>query len=364
MSSFRTLRSFRTLSAVAVAALVSAACGSDGPTYPSVFEPDVLRDQVGSAEAALEAPASASFIMSGYAIDDALFDLGGGALLTAPALMLEAEATGPARLAARVRQQVELRSADAIPAIALGRTFVWDDETSGYIMSELTGAPANGVRFHLYLMDAETELPVLPLVQVGYADLTRTVSNDRVTARVEVWTGTVTPAKVIDYSATISGSVTAPAFTVLGFARNAADSLAFNLTTTFSLANETVTVDWRTALPSRGLTSRLRQTISFADEDLSFGLEAWVQSSSGRVDLIGTVHAMQPSTLQVRVNGRLFATIAFDAMSEAPPTITNAGGEPLTAAEEQALAEIFDWFADSFEVYAVLLSPVSTLLDQ
>jgi hypothetical protein len=361
MSSFRSLRS---LTVVAAAAILASACGSDGPTYPTVFEPDVLASDVQAAASALGAPAAQSFVASGYAIDDALFGLDGGAFLTAPALMLENEAAGASRVATRILRTAELRTADAIPAAALGKTFTWDSDLGVYVESELTGAPANGVRFHLYLMDAEFETPVLPLVQTGYVDLTRTVTNDRATARVQVYTGTVNPSKVIDYSATISGSVTAPTVSVLGFAKNAADSLGFVLTTSISAASETITVDWRTALPSRGLSSRLVQSFSFAEQNVTFAINAFVQSASGRVDLIGDINLAEISTLQVRVYGRQFATLTFDPNAETPPTFLNASGQPLTAEEEAALEQIFEWFSESFEVYAVLLSPVTVLLDQ
>jgi hypothetical protein len=360
----RSFRSLRSLTVVATAAILATACGSDGPTYPTVFEPDVLSSDVQAAASALGAPAAQSFVASGYAIDDALFGLDGGAFLTAPALMLESEATGPSRVATRILRSAGVRTADAIPAAALGRTFTWDADLGAYVVSELTGAPANGVRFTLYLMDAEFGTPVLPLIQTGYADLTRTVTNDRATARVQVYTGTVNPSKVIDYSATISGSVTTPTVSVVGFAKNAADSLGFVLTTSISVASETVNVDWRTALPSRGLSSRLVQTFSFAEENFAFSMNAFVQSASGRVDLIGTINLSQISTLQVKVNGRQFATLTFDPNAQTPPTFLNASGQPLSAAEAAALEDIFEWFSDSFEVYGVLLSPVSVLLEQ
>lgn len=359
MRSFRALRS---VTVVAAAAILTTACGSDGPTYPTVFEPGVLASDVQAAGSALGSPAAQSFVASGYAIDDALFNMDGGAFLTAPALMLEDESTGPARVAARILRSAEVRTADAIPAAALGRTFVWDTNLGQYAVSQLPGAPANGVRFQLYLMD-EFESPIVPLVQTGYADLTRTVTNTRATARVQVYAGTVSPVKVIDYSATISGSVTNPTVSVIGFAKNAADSLGFVLTTTISAASESIVVDWRTALPSRGLSSRLVQTLSFANEDFAFSINSFVQSASGRVDLIGTINMSQISTLQVRVNGRQFATLRFDPNAQTPPTFLNSAGQPLSAAEEAALEQIFEWFSESFEVYGVLLSPVSVLLD-
>lgn len=352
---------------VLVAAGVLAAGCSDGPTYPKMFEPNELGDQVASANSALQAPASQSFGALGYAIDDALWTADGGALVQGTAMLLMEEAPSPAKLASRLRASMELRTADAIPAPVLGKTFEWDTEAGRYAISDRAGAPANGVRFILYAADPDLEEPILPLTEVGYADLTRGGTTNRPTARVQVFSGGVSPIKVIDYTASASGSLSTVTFTVSGFAKNAADSLGFDLGTSFSFANETIQVDWRTTLPSRGLSSRMRQTIAFSigeeEFDLNFSLNAYVRSSSGQVDMVGQVNALTQSTIAVRVNGRTFATLTFNAVSGEPPTIVNAQGQPLTPAEEAALRQIFSWFSDSFQIYATLLAPVGTLMD-
>src|SRR5690606_23880081 len=109
--------------------------------------------------------------------------------------------------------------ANAIPAGALGKTFTYDPESQQYTPSAITGAPANGVRFQLYAVDPTDGMPVEPLVEVGHVDLTRSANANEANARVEVFQGTSTPTKVLDYSATVGGSATAPRITLEGFAQ-------------------------------------------------------------------------------------------------------------------------------------------------
>lgn len=364
----RTVRSLRALAALALVTLVATACGDDGPTYPSVFDPAALQSELGSAEAALTAPATRSFSLVGYDIDYALLQLGGGgAALDLPALLLAEEgATPSARVVERARLLTdgELRTAAAIPPAALGGTFEWDVTTDQYQLGDREGAPANGVRFILYAIDPITDRPAEPLVEAGYVDLTRSATTNSATARVQVFGGTVNPVKVLDYSASIEGTVTVPTVRVSGFAKNASDSLNFSLTTSVSLAAQSITLDWRTSLPTRDLASRVRQTISGDDEGpASISLDSWIQSANGRVDLDGVVNEATGGTLVVRVNGDVFAQMTLAASEDTDPVITGATGAPLTAEEEELLRRIFLWFGESFLVYLTLLAPVGTLLD-
>ncbi len=292
---------------------------------------------------------------------------GGGAVLELPALLIAEGSTMPSvRVATRVRTMIgsEARTASAIPAPALGQTFEFNPTTDEYEMGERAGAPANGVRFVLYAIDPVTERPVEPLVETGYVDLTRTATNSSATARVQVYGGGATLVKALDYSATVAGTVTVPTVRVVGFARNAADSLGFSLVTGVSLASQSVTIDWRTALLSRGLTSRLRQTIGAgpADEPV-FTIDAAIQSPNGRVDLDGSINGLSGGSLAVDVNGRNFATMTLTGGEDEDPTIVNGQGQPLTAGEEAVLRQIFVWFAQSALVQLSLLAPVGTLLD-
>ncbi len=356
------MKTIRSTASVLLAALIVGACSDDGPTFPTSFEPVELQNDLGVASEAANAPAAASYAALGVSIEDALFSAGGGvALMDAPALLMQGPLTPTAELRARVARSADMQMADALPAEALGVTFVWDIETSQYIASDATGAPANGVRFALYAINPLTQLPAEPLNEIGYADLTVTGLGDNATARVQVWSEGVSATRVLDYSAHVEGNQSSVTIEVAGYAKNAQDSLAFTLSTGVSLETEALTVDWRTTLPSRGLVTRLIQTLSF-DETIEMTIDAAIVSPSGRVDLDGTITDLDGGSLAVKVNGATFATMTLSTSDDVEPTIVNASGDPLTAEEEQTLAQIFEWFSGAIEVFLNLLSPVSVLL--
>ena len=105
-----------------------------------------------------------------------------------------------------------------IPEEYAGVTFVYDVETDGYVGSELTGAPANGVRFILYAVNPVTGTPVEPLVEVGYADFTVTETASSGTVHVIVVSGGVTYR---DYAVTAAGGVSSLTVTIDGYAAGA-----------------------------------------------------------------------------------------------------------------------------------------------
>lgn len=59
---------------------------------------------------------------------------------------------------------------------APGTTYEFDTDQYVYVASARTGAPAEGVRFILYELDA-TSQPAIPLVEIGYADFVCTATS-------------------------------------------------------------------------------------------------------------------------------------------------------------------------------------------
>ncbi|HET8771124.1 MAG TPA: hypothetical protein VFM71_09090 [Gemmatimonadaceae bacterium] len=363
------MKMIRATASVLLAALVLGACSDDGPTFPTSFEPIELQNDLGVASAAANAPAAASFAVLGIDIETALLNAGGGAalMLEAPALLIEGPLTPTAELQARVERQLvarrtDVQMADALPAEVLGTTFVWDVSTSQYIASDATGAPANGVRFALYAINPLTDLPAEPLNEIGHVDITVTGGGDNATVRVQVWSEGVSATRVLDYSAHMEASQSSASVEIAGYAKNAQDSLAFTLSTGTTIDMDAVTIDWRTSLPSRGLVTRLIETLSIGEVS-QFTIDAAIVSPSGRVDLDGTITDFEGGTLAVKVNGQPFATMTLSSSEDVEPVILNANNEPLTAEEEETLEQIFDWFSDAIEVFITLLAPVGVMLE-
>jgi len=352
----------RARSVFVLAALVAAAACSDstGPLPP--LDEAALVGDMNAAASATDAPAAASLAVLG---DQMNFALGGGVAVVAaeavPALLKDPLAlVKDGALAKRLAPTAGGTTASVIPQAALGKTFVYSTDSGRYVLSARTGAPANGVRFVLYAVDPLFQEIVLPLTEVGYADLTRTVVNDNARARVEVWT-TGGETKVLDYVAIVGGTLVAPAVTVEGFSRNGADSLAFRLVTRASLANESVSINWRAAVPSRDLVTVVEQVLT-GGEVGSVAFDGKIASANGVVTMKGTLQQQSGGTITVKVNGETFARIVL-ATPSAEPEITGPTGEPLTEQQVVMLQQIFAWFQGAYALFFGLLAPVSGLLD-
>jgi hypothetical protein len=300
----------------------------------------------------------------GGAIDLTLAEMGGtSAVVDLPAALVVDPKALMTRLELRSRVRKEIGTAALIPLDALGKTFVWDVEVDHYVMSDLPGAPANGVRFVLYAVDPITHDVVEPLVETGYADLTRTSTATTVTARVEVYSAGIAPVKVLDYSVTVQGPAVAPTFLVDGFARNGTDSLAFELSSTLAFVAETIELDWNAEHAARGVGAHVLTTLTTGGATPNALINGLIAGPNGSVRIEGQVFDATGGTISVKVNGELFATITVEQAEDETPVILNAAGDPPTEAEAEMLRMIFHWFARAFVVFASLLAPVGTLLD-
>lgn len=359
------LASFRSRAALAATLFTLAACGEE-TKLPTDLDTAAVTEDVELTQAAFENTQTEALTGLGFAIDNALIDFGG-----LPTSMASLVAAGPtrasdARAAARLLEYADEYtggSASAIPAAVLGKTLVWDLATQSYELSDpaIAGAPANGVRFRLYAMDPELGVPADPLVYVGYVDLTREGTQSNPAARLAVYTAA--QVKVFEYLASIGGTQQAPSFRVEGSAGIGPNAATFSLTVGVNVLNETVTAVWRTAIPSRSLTSRTTLAISFSEssEDFTFALNGVMQRGLSKVEIAGNLNFMAGGQLTVKVGNKVFARIVFDGMDGT--TVTNPEGGPLTPEEEAALEAIFAWFYSSLTWYTSLLDPVYTVLD-
>lgn len=347
---------FRSAAVVAAAAFVLAACG-EGTTLPTTIDPVEMEADVAALEAGFESPATESFVSIGYAIDGTIAG-SGGAVLRLPAMMVEEGPVAPAmRFRDRFLTEMTDDMASSIPLSALGKTFVYDIDLDAYVVSELTGAPADGVRFLLYSIDAETGLVIEPLVQVGWVDITRTATESTLTGRIEIYVTGGT--KVMDYSATLGGTAVAPTFAVTGFAGVGVNRVDFSLTTGISLSTGAVTITWQTDVAARNLRSRVQLAISGGDYPTAT-IGAVLRAGVRKVEIAGTIDFFAGGELIVEVGDRIFAIITI---GEVDVTITDENGDPLSPEDEETLMRIFEWFEGTFGVPDALLAPLWTVLD-
>ncbi|HEX6644525.1 MAG TPA: hypothetical protein VF037_07605 [Gemmatimonadales bacterium] len=218
----------------------------------------------------------------------------------------------------------------SIPPEVAGKTYAYDPESGDWVASELTGAPANGVRFLLYAVDAFGDI-VTPLVETGHVDLTDLSSGSGHQARLVAVSGGVTKA---DYQATATGDETDGTITVDGFVGTGNSRLDMDFSADVSTSGDDVTfaVASRLEFPGHDVLFdvSLDGTSNDVTETYSAELEQLIETPNGRVELAGE---FQPEThLVIRVNGDVYATYDGDE-----DVLTGANGRVLTTDEQGAL---------------------------
>ena len=348
----------RSLAAGALA-LALAACGKDS-SGPSEFNPAGTSADMTAAEDAFASSQLSSFAAVGADISAAM---GGSAAVKASALAVRGAPRGAAAAAHYARQLAALvphRGAlqamtSGIPADIAGTTFAWDVESDGYVASDRTGAPGDGVRFLLYAIDPVTFRPAEPLVEVGYVDLLDRSTASALDVQVKVVDGGTV---YLQYTVTAQATATGGVIDLKGYASNGSTLASFDLksSVTDNNGSPVIALDYHLGVPSRHLSLDWSATLSnVSDTEVVITVDFAVSGPNGDVRLVGTVGA-DGGTLTVKVNGSMFATMAVTPGSD--PVITGADGGPLTADEQQSLESIFAFYEGSDFVFSGLLVPV------
>ena len=239
----------------------------------------------------------------------------------------------------------------AIPSAVAGKTFVYDIGTASYLASDLTGAPANGVRFILYEVDPVSFLPKDPLVESGYVDITDVSSGTTQAARVQVVSGGTT---YIDYTISASSGATSGRVTVLGYVTDGVTRANLKLSSTITVSAG-LTLTYSITMPDREVAINL--TVSVADvtlPDSPINVNLTMRGPNGTVTMTGQF-AQTSGTINVRINGTAFATITTDGTTV---TYTRTDGTPLSNDELGALDGVFQVQSSAFTSFDQMLAPV------
>jgi hypothetical protein len=344
---------------LAATALALALAGCKDGSAPSPFDPQGTAADMSAAQDAFASGPTASFAAVG---EDIAVALGGAPLVSSSAMLAT---TRPSDASARYAQQLARlvptgrpgiqASVAAIPAELAGKTYVWDEANDVYVVSDLTGAPANGVRFILYAIDPVLFRPVEPVVETGYVDVIDQSTSSLVDVRVRVVQANVT---YLDYRVVASATTSGGIVTIDGFAFNGATRANFTLKNTVTENSGVVvlSLDYELDVPSRNLAIDWNATFgNISDTAVAVTLDLAISGPNGDVRLVGTYSA-DGGTFTVKVNGDNFATITLTASD---PVITGATGEPLTPDEEQAVESVLGAYEGSLDAFSALLMPVS-----
>ncbi|HET7602550.1 MAG TPA: hypothetical protein VFK36_05995 [Gemmatimonadales bacterium] len=317
------------LAALSVALL--AACGDSGP---SQFNATGMNNDLAQLnEIASDPDLNQVFNGVGQVLGGPLLTL--SQVASRPLQSRDAKAVAAALASARRHPAAISASAGSIPPEAAGKTWVYNSETGDYEVSELTGAPANGVRILLYEQDISGNF-ILPLVETGHVDLTDLSSGSTGKARLQAVKGSKT---VLDYTVTVTGDESNGSMGVDGF---------------LAMPFGRLDVDFSADGSDNGTTStfNLHSSLDFSAQDLSFDfamngtsndeagtvdftLSETIKSPNGRMDVIGSSSPDTDPTITIKVNGDTWATYDGD-------TLTPVDGRTLTGDEQQALAGAAD----------------------
>jgi hypothetical protein len=354
----------RSVTTVALVSVALTGCGGDsGPDAP--FNPAGTAADLDAMNSAFASPAFNSFSTFSLMFDAAL---GGAPIVSASAQALDAarrlspgergtpQAVRAAakRAAARMasifkqgRRSGFSASVAAVPPEVAGKTFVYDPGTAGYVQSDLTGAPANGVRFIIYAVNPVTWAPSEPLTETGHVDLIDLSAGSTQAARVLVVSGGIT---YVDYTASATMTETSGRVSVIGVVTDGTIQANINLRSTSSFT-EGLTLTYSLDLPQRDVSIDL--TMNESESGITV-VNLSMSGPNGTVTMSGEFD-VDSGTLNVRINGRAFATIV---VSGSTMTITRTDGTPMADDEMVALQGVFTVQEAAFVAFDQLLAPV------
>lgn len=355
-------RSFLTVTA---ACLVLAGCGDSGPDVP--FNPAGTTGDIEALNSSFESSTFASFSTFSLMFDAALAPAAPVVSASAAALDIRG-ATKEGIRAAAVRSAKRLASVltagsksglnasiAMVPAEVAGKTFVYSG--GAYVVSDLTGAPANGVRFLLYAVDPVTFAPVEPLVETGYVDLIDLSSGTTSAARVRVFSGTT---EYLNYTVSVSNTSSGGRINVIGYVTDGTHQANISLRAALTFAGG-LTLTYGVDVPTRDFSIDLTLTMNgTAPESATIGVNLDVRGGNGWIQMTGQFD-QTGGTLNVSVSGHHFATIT--QVGGGAPTITRADGQPLTDDDIAALEGIFYITNGAFTSFDQLFLPVGGFLD-
>jgi len=243
------------------------------------------------------------------------------------------------------------------PASSPGTTFVWDPDTSGYIASADSGAPANGERFVLYAISQRSGLPSVPVAPIGYVDLTAPAPDSSGTGVTLVGTPAGAPATTYASYSVATGA--ASATTLVGFVTDGTTRLELDVRSDSTTTPGALTVISAIAVPTQNVQVSESVTVSGGDTarmttDLRLASDGETVRATGDVT-IDTTSRIGSGQMTVSVNDCAFATITLggpDLVFDPAPGVT------LSTDDETTLRALF---STSFELYGterVLLIPV------
>lgn len=255
------------------------------------------------------------------------------------------DVNGPAAVAqVRARAQALRRLASLranpqalFPANVLGKTLVWDTTAHAYVISNLTGAPAAGIRILIYAVNPILDEPIVPVQQLGYVDLTDESTPAADQLGVLLTLGATT---IADYTVRLSSGTTRVEIEAEGYIKNAQGTgrVDFDFISAVDTQLQSFTSTAQLDAGGASIYVDVEETTS------TVTLTVRVQQDGNKIEMSILVNdATGTITGTVKFNGTTVATVSGSVDG---PVFTGAGGRALTAAETAALIGIFEKAVD------------------
>ncbi|MBW3553978.1 MAG: hypothetical protein KY466_10730 [Gemmatimonadetes bacterium] len=334
-----------------LAALATTLTACDDATAPlGAFDPELTAEAMSEMAVAGEGAGEA---FAGLALAGDLFS-GSTAAELLPSLQ-----HGVLMDAAGARSYAtSAATAPFFPSNYLGVTFVWSHGQQRYVESAEPGAPADGIRLIYYAVNPTNGRPSQPITPLGHIDLRdlSTAASQRLGVAV-VETSGEADVTLADYIVDASYTATDQQMSV----RQAADGYLSNGThrLNFDLVNEATFTETDFVLEQA-------YEIALADSDARVAFEGSIagewNSGEGTLEIAATVEGngtsvrFELSATGDAVEGGVYhgsTLVATISGTSDQPVFTNAiTGEPLTAEQLEALAEIFHSVEGLFDLAA------------
>jgi len=353
-----------------------AACGKDSAAPADFENPAAVSSRLSSVDSAFDSDVYRSFGVATFMLDAATSPAIRPAATVLGTLRPKLERTGaqmflPGLLQARKLQaltpQLSVSAAQGaiIPDSLYGRVYEWNDTTDQYVYRGTTVSGLNGVRFLLYAIGLDGTV-FEPVTQIGTLDIIdqSTANSLKLHVLVRNTAGTTT---YVDYTIDLTGTQSSAQATASGEVTNglvggANKTLSFNQTLTVTANNVRALATF--ALNNPAITVMLNESLEFTDPDLIINADFRLIEPGQTIRAVGVVTVNTQSQdvdvdITVYVNGHPVASLKGDPALPGTQWV-DAGGEPLTTEDLDALDALFDAFERFDEAVSGLFTPVGT----
>ncbi len=234
------------------------------------------------------------------------------------------------------------------PGAPLGSTFVYDAAQRQYVLSNATGAPANGVRFLLHSVPVTAQSSV-----IGYVDLL----DDTTALGVRAFeTGGQSP--VVEYR--VSGNATSSTAMITGSGtvnQGAAEVDLDTLTESFSVTAG-ITLDHQVSVPSQGLSVAFHVAVSGSVLNALLSGMVTIHDGGGNTTVVSGSGSASAFSGTITYNGT--DVVKFSGLA-ASPIFTDPSGGQLDPSWTSALHTLAQFTNDLPCAIDALLKPAQKL---